>query len=172
MKPKGETPLTSLTKKLAASNFGIWFFAPLLHHLDAAVLGLTGGRRTLSGLVTGVPTVVVTTTGARTGKSRTLTLLRVPDETNPRVFAVIATNWARPRLPGWYLNLKANPRAVCSIDGRTGTYTAHEAGGAEYDRFWKGAVAIFPGYLGYKRRLADRRHIPIMVMQPDESPKT
>ena len=166
MKLKRDPLLHSLVKKLAATRFVVWLFAPLLHRLDAIALRLTRNRHTLSGILTGVPTAVITTTGAKTGKAHTLTLLRVPDPARPDVFAVIASNWSRPSYPAWYYNLKANPRARCSIDGHASTRAAHEAEGEEYERLWAAALAIFPGYEKYKQRLGSSRRIPIMVMTP------
>jgi deazaflavin-dependent oxidoreductase (nitroreductase family) len=165
MRPTKYSILNSAIQNLAASRPGVWFFAPLLHHLDAVYLRLSRGRTTLSGLLAGVPIMILTSTGAKSGQPRTLPLLRVQDQQHPEVFALIATNWGQRHYPAWYFNLKANPRAACSINGRSSSYTAHEASGEEYDRFWKQAVDIYPGYLRYKQRIT-ARHIPILVMEP------
>jgi len=165
MGPAKYSLLNSAIQSLASSRPGAWFFAPSLHHLDAVYLRLSRGRTTLSGLLAGVPTVVMTTTGAKSGQPRTLPLLCVHDMQHPDVFALVATNWGQRHYPAWYFNLKANPHATCSINGRSASYTAHEAIGEEYDRFWKQATYIYPGYLRYKQRIT-ARHIPIMVMEP------
>lgn len=65
----------------------------------------------------------------------------------------------------WYYNQKANPQAVCSIRGKSGSYQAHEAQGEEYERFWQAAPNIYLGYPLYKQRISGRR-IPIMVLTP------
>jgi deazaflavin-dependent oxidoreductase (nitroreductase family) len=165
MKPVRYSPLHSFVHKVASSRPGARFFAPILHRLDAVALTLTRGRRTLSGLLAGVPTVVVTTTGARTGLPRTIPLLCIRDREDPEVFALIATNWGQNPHPAWYFNLKAHPQAECSIDGHSALYAAHEAAGEEYARFWNRAVDIYRGYLLYKQRIRGRA-IPIMVMRP------
>jgi deazaflavin-dependent oxidoreductase (nitroreductase family) len=157
-----------LVQALAASRPGAWFFAPLLHHLDAAVLWLTRGRHTLSALLAGVPTVIVTVTGARSGRRRDVPLLAVHDPENPSVFALIATNWGRQPYPAWYFNLKANPQAACSFGGRRADYLAQEAQGAEYERFWNQAVHLYRGYALYRQRIRGR-HIPIMIMTPAQT---
>ena len=123
---------------------------------------------TMSSLVAGVPLVVVTTTGARSGLPRTVPLLCIRDELDPATFALIATNWGQAQYPAWYFNLKANPRAACSIAGETGQYMAHKAVGEEYARFWQYAADTYLGYPLYRQRIHGR-NIPIMVMTPLKS---
>ncbi len=157
--------LHSAIQAFAASRPGAWFFARTAHHLDRLVLALSGGRTTLGALLTGLPTVVLTTTGARSGLPRTLPLVYVRDVREPGTFALIASNWGQRHYPAWYFNLKAHPQATCSIGGHGADYVAHEASGEEYERFWQYAAATYRGYPLYKQRVAGRR-IPIMVMTP------
>jgi len=151
--------------KIAASGPGSWLFSRILHHIDPIVFRMTGGRRTLTSVLTGLPIVMLTTIGRKSGKARTLPLLGIRDQENAGGFALIASNWGQQRNPGWYYNLRANPRATCVIDGLAGEYDAREAEGAEYKRFWRYAEATYPGFPTYKKRAAGR-HIPIMVMTP------
>jgi deazaflavin-dependent oxidoreductase (nitroreductase family) len=155
----------SVMQTIAASPPGARFYARTLHHFDKVFLRLSGGRVTLSSLVSGLTVVVVTTTGAKSGLPRTIPLLCIRDEDNPATFAVIATNWGQRRYPAWYFNLKANPHARCSIAGKTGQYLAHEAADEEYARFWKYAMDAYIGFPLYKQRIHGRC-IPIMVMTP------
>lgn len=157
--------LQSFVQSLASSRPGAWMFAHVAHPLDALVLWISRGRTTLTGVLAGVPTVILTTTGAKSGRPRSLPLLCIRDAQDSFVFALIATNWGRRRYPAWYFNLRAHPQAVCSIDGRTAAYVAHEASGEEYDRFWSYATRIYKGYPLYKQRITGR-HIPVMVMKP------
>jgi deazaflavin-dependent oxidoreductase (nitroreductase family) len=159
------SPFHSLIQHIAASKPGAWFFAPLMHHLDWISLKLSGGRAILSQALAGLPVVVVTTTGAKSGLPRTWPLLYIQDGRHPGAFALIATNWGRARYPAWYFNLRANPGARCSIDGQAAQYQAHEATGEDYDRWWQRAAETYHGYPLYKSRIAGRR-IPIMVMTP------
>lgn len=165
-----DSPLSSFVQSIASSRPGAWFFARLLHRIDAAFFKLSRGRRTLSGMLSGLPTVVLATTGAKSGRPRSIPLLYIQDLQDPDRFALIASNWGRRRYPAWYFNLKAHPQATCAIDGRSAPYVAHEAAGEEYERFWKRATEIYIGYALYKQRIASGRRIPIMVMTPALGP--
>lgn len=154
---------------IASSRIGAKCFSPLQHHLDRGFLKLTGGRRTLTSIVSGLPVVMLTTTGARSGKSRTVPLLCIQRGNSADQFAIIASNWGQKHHPAWYHNLKADPRARCSFGKWTGQYSAHEATGEEYRAFWQCAMDTYPGFPLYQKRAGDR-HIPIFVMTAvDES---
>ncbi len=165
MTPTKYAPFFTLMQRLAASRPGAWFYARTLHHLDKLILKLSGGRVTLTSLVAGLPVVMVTTTGAKSGRRRILPLLCIRDQHDPTTFALIASNWGQRHHPAWYFNLKASPRATCAIAGQVGTYVAHEAGGEEYERFWRYAAETYLGYPLYKQRVGGRS-IPILVMTP------
>lgn len=165
MSQKKYSRFHTLMQKIAATPTGARFYARTLHLFDGLFLRLSGGRMTISSLVSGLPVVIVTTTGAKSGLPRTIPLLCIRDEGDPASFAIIATNWGQKRYPAWYFNLKAHPRATCSIAGKEGKYLAHEAVDEEYARFWQCAADIYIGYPLYKQRI-DGRSIPIMVMTP------
>jgi deazaflavin-dependent oxidoreductase (nitroreductase family) len=155
----------SFIQKIASSRPGAWFFSRTLHHFDRVFLKLSGGRTTLTSILAGVPVVIVTTIGAKSKLPRTLPLLCIRDEQTSATFAIVASNWGQHQYPAWYLNLKANPRATCSIRGQTGEYVSHEATGEEYEKFWQCARDTYLGFPLYKQRAAERR-IPIIVMTP------
>ena len=154
-----------LMQKFAASKPGSWFFARTLHHFDRFTLAITGGRTTLSTVLAGLPEVMVTTIGAKSKLPRTLPLVYIRADADPRAFALIASNFGQRHNPAWYYNLKAHPTATCVLDGQTGEYVARQATGEEYDKYWQGAVDAYFGYALYLRR-AGGRHIPIMIMSP------
>jgi len=155
----------SLIQKFASSRPGAWFFARTLHHFDRVFLKLSGGRTTMTSILAGLPVVILTTVGAKSKLPRTLPLLCIRDERSPDTFAIVASNWGQHHYPAWYYNLKANPRATCSVRGQAGEYVAHEAAGEEYEKFWDCAEDTHVGYPLYKQRATHRR-IPIMVMTP------
>jgi deazaflavin-dependent oxidoreductase (nitroreductase family) len=152
-------------QRLASSRPGAWFLSRTQHHFDRVLLKLTNNRATLTSIVAGLPVVMLTCTGAKSGLPRTVPLACIRDVSEPDRFAFIASNWGQRHHPAWYHNLKANPRATCSIAGQAGDYIAHEAEGVEYDRFWQAATNTYIGFPLYRQRAGDR-HIPIMVMTP------
>lgn len=136
--------------------------APLL---DRAVARLGGGRYTLTALITALPTVQLTTTGARSGKPRTVFLVGIAHDDD---VILIASNFGQKRHPAWYYNLKAHPQVTLSATGKPEqSYTAREVSGAERWRLWQEAVDVYTGYARYARRAAPRQ-IPVVVLSPAE----
>lgn len=159
------SPFQLFLHQVGSTRLGAWFASRTLHHVDWLVSSITGGRVTPSNLIGAVPVVMVTTIGAKTGLRRTLPLLYIRNGQDPDRFALIASNWGQKHHPAWYRNLKANPRATCSLRGQVREYVAHEAYGVEYDEFWQSATNTYMGYRLYKERVG-ARHIPIMVLDP------
>jgi F420H(2)-dependent quinone reductase len=77
-------------RAFAATKVGAALFRPTAHHLDQLVSKLTGGKRSLAGIAAGIPAVILTTAGAKSGTPRTVALLGVPHPDGP---AVIAPNY-------------------------------------------------------------------------------
>ena len=80
-------------------------------------------------------------------------------------FFLIGSNWGKPSNAAWYYNLLAQPRTTIEVKGKSLPVTARPAAGPEYDRLWKYAIEHHPPYLRYQEMT--RRHIPIIVLQPD-----
>jgi len=75
---------------------------------------------------------------------------------------IVASNFGRAQLPGWYYNLRANPEAKVNIYGHTYTCRAREATGIEYIELWERAARYYPGFAAYARRA--KRTVPIIVL--------
>jgi deazaflavin-dependent oxidoreductase (nitroreductase family) len=132
--------------------------------LDRAAFKLSHGHWTLTSKIAGLPMVMLTTTGARSGMKRTTPLVAVLKTDDITCLALVASNWGQDHHPAWYHNLKANPAAAGTIDGVTRNYRAREAVGQEYDDFWHLACQAYFAYTLYKQRVRDRR-IPILVLE-------
>ena len=112
----------------------------------------------------GVPIVVVTSVGARTGHLRKTPLMRVEHEGS---YAVIASKGGAPDHPTWYHNLVAHPLVELQDGAVRRDYTVHEADGAERDLWWGRAVEVWPDYATYQA--STERLIPVMVLTPVEA---
>ncbi len=119
----------------------------------------SGGR--IGAKVVGMPVLLLTTTGRKSGLPRERALTYIPYGEG---FAVIASYLGEPRHPDWYLNLKANPDAAVLANGRVVAVRAREAEGEERERLWRQAVAMNRDYEEYQRRTS--RRIPVVVLEP------
>jgi deazaflavin-dependent oxidoreductase (nitroreductase family) len=117
----------------------------------------SGGR--IGGHLAGMPVLLLTTRGRRSGRPHTTTLTYLPDG---RAFVVIASNGGAPRHPDWFLNLRAHPEAQVEVGARRLSVQAREAEGPERDRLWALVVQRYGGYAVYQRRT--RRRIPVVVL--------
>jgi deazaflavin-dependent oxidoreductase (nitroreductase family) len=131
-----------------------WFarLGRVLVPADRMIGRLTGGRVVALGLRE-LPSMLLTTTGRRTGQPRTQPLLYAPDGDG---YVVIGSNWGQQRQPAWALNLLADPRASVALGGRRIPVRAHLATGAERERLLALLLAMWPAYETYRRRAGDR----------------
>ena len=147
-----------LIVSIVSSRLGAPFFRKTMHRIDRPLLRLTRGRLSFA---SGYPVLLLTTTGAKSGKPRTIPLLYIERGDS---LAVIGTRFGSTRHPGWYHNLRARPEATVEIKGERRTYTAREAEGDEREEIWARAVRMYSGYERYGSRAG--RKIPVMVLTP------
>ncbi len=117
--------------------------------------GKAGGR------LAGGPVLLLTTTGRKSGRERTVPLLYLPDGEN---LVVVGSNGGTATHPAWWLNLRSNPEATVEVGGRKTRVRAEEAGPAEKERLWPSLVEMYGGYEGYRRRTD--REIPVVILRP------
>lgn len=128
---------------------------------DRVVLRFTGGRVGLSGLL-GLPSLVLITTGRRTGRERRTPVLYVADADR---YVVAGSNWGGERHPAWSANLLSEPRAGVLIGTRRVPVRAEPVTGAERDRLWERFVAVWPAYADYAERAP--REIRLFALNPE-----
>jgi deazaflavin-dependent oxidoreductase (nitroreductase family) len=109
----------------------------------------------------GVPTLLLTTTGRRSGEPRTSALIYAPDGDD---YLVVASTGGAPKHPSWYLNLAANPAAEIQVLGDHIAVTAHTATDDEKPRLWRIVTDAWPNYDVYQTRTD--RVIPVVVLSP------
>lgn len=149
-------------RRLGASGPGSWLFARVLHRIDRPVYRLTRGRHTFASLLAGIPIVMLTTTGARSGIARTVPVLGLPTGEG---LVVIASNFGQARHPAWHHNLRASPDATVAVDGVARPVRAVEASGEQRARIWREGLKVYPGWSQYERRAA-HREIAVYVLEP------
>jgi deazaflavin-dependent oxidoreductase (nitroreductase family) len=119
----------------------------------------SGGREANTLLDTGLPVIILTTRGNKTGKVRKSPLMRVEHEGE---YALVASMGGAPKHPVWYFNLKANPDEVTMQDGpEPFAVEVRELQGDEKATWWERAVAAFPPYANYQKRT--ERQIPVFL---------
>src|SRR3954469_20170238 len=122
----------------------------------------TGGREANTLLDTGLPVVIVTTRGNKTGRLRKFALMRVEHDGE---YALVASMGGAPTNPQWYGNLVADPSALMIQDGpEPHDYVAREVTGDERATWWERAVEAYPPYAEYQERTD--RVIPVFVASP------
>lgn len=111
----------------------------------------------------GIPVVIVTSRGRKSGKLRKTPLMRVEHDGS---YAAVASQGGAPTHPVWYWNFKADPHVEVRDKDQVGRFTARELSGDERDSWWDRAVAVFPDYRDYQEKTD--RAIPVLVLEPRE----
>ena len=160
--PPRPNVLQRLVQRLAAARPLAWLAARLLHRLDKAHLRASGAGRPFAEYLVGVPVIMLTTTGARSGLPRTMPLLALPADERILVFG---TNFGQGHHPAWYHNLRANPRAIVAYRGQRAPYVARDA--TEEEREWAMQTArrVYVVAATYLQQ-ANARRVPIIVLEP------
>lgn len=130
----------------------------LFWQVHPKVYAWTGGR--VGGSLMGLPVLLLTTTGRKSGQKRTKALMYLPQGED---FVVIASNLGSDRHPAWWLNLQAGPNAAVQVGSAHHAVRAREAEGEERERIWRALVDKAPAYDDYKARTT--RRIPVVVLE-------
>ncbi|MGV8966075.1 MAG: nitroreductase family deazaflavin-dependent oxidoreductase [Cellulomonas sp.] len=109
----------------------------------------------------GMPVVILTTLGAKSGKLRKTALMRVEHD---GVYAVVASLGGAPKNPVWYYNVVAHPQVELQDGPVRSDLTAREVTGAEKALWWERALVAYPPYADYQT--STTRPIPVFVLEP------
>jgi deazaflavin-dependent oxidoreductase (nitroreductase family) len=139
--PDARHPLTSFIRRQSSSHW-LKIFGLASAPMDRFVGRVSHGRITSLGMV-GLPSLMLTTTGQRSGLPRCQPLLYTLDADG---YVVVATNWGSPAHPGWSANLLADPAAVIEVRGRRIPVRAVLAEGQERERLWRLVTPAWPAY--------------------------
>jgi deazaflavin-dependent oxidoreductase (nitroreductase family) len=150
-----------LLRRTAATRPMSWLYARTLMTFDRMVYRLTGGRSTFTASAAGLPVVMLTTTGAKTGQARTAPVLGIEDGER---LIIVATNYGKHRCPSWVYNLRSTPLATVTVGNASRKMQAHEVTGAEWERYFADGTEVYPGFAQYRERVG--REIPIFRLEP------
>ncbi|MEU8135354.1 nitroreductase family deazaflavin-dependent oxidoreductase [Streptodolium elevatio] len=113
--------------------------------------------------IRGMPVVVLTTRGAKSGKLRKTPVMRVEHD---GVYAVVASLGGAPKHPLWYHNVVADPQVELQDGRERRDMTAREVTGDEKAVWWERAVAAYPDYADYQKKTD--RQIPVFVLEAND----
>lgn len=153
-----ESTLSRVAAKFAATKPGSWTIRKLTP-LDRAVMERTGSRYTVLGPL-GLSTLLLTTTGRKSGQPRVSPLLYLHD--GDRI-ALVGSNFGQEKHPAWTTNLLADPRAKVTLAGQTIDVVATLAQGAERDDYYRRFEAMLAVYSAYKGRTS--REIRVFILE-------
>ena len=127
---------------------------------QAELIESSGGTEGTS--LRGMPVILLTSVGAKTGKLRKTPLMRVEHDGE---YAVVGSLGGAPQHPVWVYNVRKEPHVELQDGPEKHDYTARETAGDERAVWWERAVQAYPDYADYQRRTD--REIPVFVLEPD-----
>jgi deazaflavin-dependent oxidoreductase (nitroreductase family) len=142
-----------------------WFSTTRFDRFLHPLLYRRARGRGITGRVLGADSILLTTTGRRSGEPRTVALFAFPSDGG---WIVVGSRGGSGRVPDWAHNLQADPRATLRLRAREAPALAHELRGNDYDAAFELAAAAYPGYRLYRRNA--RHHIPIFRLVPAPAP--
>ncbi|MEM7543279.1 MAG: nitroreductase family deazaflavin-dependent oxidoreductase [Pseudomonadota bacterium] len=133
-------------------------FRHTLHLIDRPLMRLTGGRFNMT---LGLPSILLTTMGRKSGVPRSSPLLYVPFEDD---IVIIGTRFGGNSHPGWYYNLIAEPKATVLKEGESFEVEARMPSDDERAMIWETADQVYMGFEKYRSRVTERE-IPMFVLK-------
>lgn len=121
---------------------------------------LTGGK--FGGKVQGLPVLLLTTSGRKTGKKRTTPLGYFKEDGG---YVITASNAGFDTHPAWYHNLRGDPHATIEVNDQRYDVRAEIAGEEKRDQLWAKLITLAPGYANYEKKT--RRKIPLVILRPE-----
>ena len=122
---------------------------------------VSGGR--IGGKMGKVPVLLLTTTGRKTGKQRTLPLSYIMDD---EAYVITASAGGADKHPSWFFNIRSNPQATIQVKDKSIKVTAEIAEKEKKSELWARLVEVAPNFAGYQKRTS--REIPMVILHPAE----
>ena len=132
-----------------------------MNGIHRGLLKASGGH--LGWTAAGMPVLELTTTGRKSGTSRSV-LLTSPHQEDHRI-VIVASKGGEDTHPSWFLNLLENPLVEVRLQGAVSSpMLARAASDEERDRMWPIVTEKYPNYAGYQARTD--RQIPLVILEP------
>ena len=133
----------------------------LIFNVMVFLYNVSGGR--IGGKMGKVPVLLLTTTGRKTGKQRTLPLVYIMDDSD---YVITASAGGADKHPSWYFNIRSNPQATIQVKDKHIQVTAEIAEPEKKSELWARLVEVAPNFAGYEKRTS--REIPMVILHPVE----
>ena len=133
----------------------------LIFKVIVFLYNMSGGR--IGGKMDKVPVLLLTTTGRKTGKQRTLPLVYIMDGS---AYVITASAGGADKNPGWFFNIRSNPQATIQVKDMHIKVTAEVAEPEKKSELWAQLVEVAPNFAGYQKRTS--REIPMVILHPVE----
>lgn len=151
-----------LMQRFGSTRGGAWMFSKLLAPSDRLIHKVTKGRTSAPEVLAGLPVIMVTTTGRRSGQPRTSPLIAVPVGDS---LALLGTNFGQTNTPAWVFNLEADSDVTVRFHDVSCDLVARPATADERAEAWRSSAGVYGGYEKYRERV-DGRDIRIFVLEP------
>ncbi len=150
-------------QRAASTKVAAWTFQRTLYAIDRPVHRWSKGRVSVASLTSGLPVIMLTTTGAKSGQPRTMPLAATAWQGD---LAIFGTNYAQEHTPGWVYNLEADPHAHVTWRDRTVDVVAEPIDDeADREELWRLAGETYVGFPKYRERITDRE-VRIFRLRP------
>ncbi len=133
----------------------------LIFKVMVFLYNVSGGR--IGGKMGKVPVLLLTTTGRKSGKQRTLPLIYIMDDS---AYVITASAGGADKHPGWFFNIRSNPQATIQVKDAHIKVKAEVAGQEKKSELWARLVEVAPNFAGYEKRTS--REIPMVILHPVE----
>jgi len=133
----------------------------LIFKVMVFLYNVSGGR--IGGKMGKAPVLLLTTTGRKTGKQRTLPLIYIMDDS---AYVITASAGGADKHPGWFFNTRSNPQATIQVKDAHIKVKAEVAGQEKKSELWARLVEVAPNFAGYEKRTS--REIPMVILHPVE----
>ena len=135
---------------------------PQVVWLDRNLHRVSGGRVTVLDIA-GLPNLMLTVIGRKSGQPRSTTLLAVP---RGESWLIAGSNFGGPKQPVWVVNIEANTDCQITVKGKTRDMRARRLEGEERDEAWEFMIGTWPNYRLYEQRTETQRRIKVFELTP------